>query len=240
MKMITAKTQKWKKEVFSTGIAIVCALVFRSVLASPYSIPSESMYPTLKVGDYLIATKYSYGIKYPFTHTDIFKHTLPKRGEIVLFKEQAPTRRDIIKRVIAVAGDQIEINDGLVTINGEPLSYEIISDRQLLQDHPTDHVKYRAGLLQETIGDTTHMVLKLFRRQDDKLVYQVPPDHVFVMGDNRDNSSDSRVWGPLPIKDIHSKARAVIFSIDKNNPMLTLGALSIPGIRFSRLGSKII
>lgn len=234
------KKNKIQKEIVSIGIIILIALMFRTVIASPYQIPSESMLPTLKIGDFLFVTKYSYAIKIPLTNKNLWQHSMPNRGDVVVFSEQGPGNKNIIKRVVAVEGDVLDIENGKITLNQQPLTYAPVMDRSVVSDHPHLLEREIGQLLQETIDNKQHLMFKLDTTPGKGGHFVVPSDHVFVMGDNRDRSLDSRYWGFLPVQDIKGRARFLWLSLDKFNPAFTIGPVAIPSIRWNRIGQKII
>jgi signal peptidase I len=230
---------KIKKEVFSIGLIILLAFVFRTVVASPYQIPSESMLPTLKIGDFLFVTKYSYAIKVPLTNKNLWQHSLPNRGDVVVFSEQGPGNKSIIKRVVGVPGDVLDIENGRIKINEQPLVYTTVSDRSIVSDHPELLEREVGQLFKETLDDKPHWMFKLDPSPGKGGHFVVPKGHVFVMGDNRDRSLDSRFWGFLPVQDIKGRARFLWLSLDKFNPAFTIGPVAIPSIRWNRIGQPI-
>ncbi len=179
--------------------AVVLALIVRALVIQSYHIPSESMEDTLLKGDFLFANKFIYGAKVPFIDWRFPKIRDPKEGDIVIFKFPGDGKTDYIKRCIAVEGQTVEIRGKRVFVDEKELQEE--------------YVKYIGG-------DRP-------RRNFERFV--VPKGHIFVMGDNRDNSYDSRFWGALNKKYIRGKAMFLYFSIDYNKHW----------IRFSRIGDII-
>lgn len=202
---------------------LLLVLLLRSFLLEPFKIPSTSMVPTLQVGDFIVVNKYTYGLRLPVTNTKILNINQPKRGDVMVFFPPNDNRY-FIKRVIGVPGDEVRYIDRVVYINGEPMNQE------LLAGDPPDSPA--AFILTEDLGKgRTHLIQK--RLIPSNLVlpygYRVPEGHYFMMGDNRDNSSDSRVWGAVPEDRIVGKAFAVWMHWDK--------FWSVP--KFDRIG-KII
>lgn len=232
-----------KKGAFSIKLilmAIFVALVFRYTVASPYKIPTGSMIPTLKIGDFLFVSKLSYGLKIPFTNKNLFTHSEPKQGDIVVFVYPENPDLDYIKRVVALAGDTVEILDHELYVNNEKVSNRLISANGILYDHDPFE-KSMLGIYRENLGPVKHLMMKKESglRMDSFGPYEIPAGHVFVMGDNRDNSQDSRFWGPLPIKNIRGKALFVWLSLDYHNSLFQVGRSSIPSLRWQRLGMNI-
>ncbi len=167
-------------------IAILIAAVIRTFVVQAYKIPSRSMVPTLLVGDHLLVNKFIYGVKIPVIRKTILPITDPKRGDIIVFIYPEDRSKDYIKRVIGVAGDKIEIRNKKIYINDQRYedAYGIYSDPQILQDNVRDN-----------FGPVT-----------------VPADSLFVMGDNRDESADSRYWGFVSLPDVEGKALIIYWS----------------------------
>jgi signal peptidase I len=204
--------------------AVVIALIIRTVLFQPFNIPSGSLIPTLDVGDYLFVSKYSYGYsRYSLPsfldwlpsdiHGRLFASP-PKRGDVVVFKWPVDNSTDYIKRVIGLPGDKIQMIDGDLTINGEKVKRELIRE----SDEPIgDNFKRHVKIYNETLpGGVTHEIQTLEDGRgelDNTAVFQVPEGEYFMMGDNRDNSSDSRVWGPAPFENLVGRAQVIFFSM---------------------------
>lgn len=166
-------------------VAVVLALIIRAFIVQPFKIPSGSMLETLQIGDYLLVTRFNYGIKLPLVDKEVIRLGDPQHGDIVVFKYPKDTSQDYIKRVIGLPGDTIEIRDKQVIRNGKA-----ISEPYVRIDRPNARVP---GL-------------------DIVPPFTVPEDQFFVMGDNRDGSSDSRDWGFVPRGNIHGKAWLIYWS----------------------------
>ena len=175
-------------------------LVLRSFIAEPFQIPSKSMVPTLKVGDYILVNKWIYGVRLPVLHTKIIDVSLPERGDVMVFY---PPHQDryFIKRVIGLPGDKVNLIKGQLFINGEKMA------QKAYIDEPTAP---SSVVMTEDLGSTEHLMQRrnLPTRLSLNFSTTVPAGHYFMMGDNRDNSSDSRVWGPVPENRIVGKAFA--------------------------------
>jgi len=205
--------------------ALILALVVRVFLFQPFNIPSGSMIPTLLIGDYLFVSKYSYGYsKYSFPFGfDLFSGRVwakePERGDVVVFKLPRDSQTDYIKRVIGLPGDKIQVIDGVVNINGVPIKREkapdFIETEEGARDAPVKRWK-------ETLSNgVSYYALDLVENgfADNTQVYTVPPDHYFMMGDNRDNSTDSRFSvGFVPEENLVGRANIIFFSIGVKPP----------------------
>jgi len=202
--------------------ALVIALVIRTFLFQPFNIPSGSMKATLLVGDYLFVSKYSYGYSHfslPLS-PDIFSGRipggfLPERGDVVVFRLPKDTSTDYIKRVIGLPGDKIQVIDGVVQINGVAVKHE----------RARDYIENEEGVVAAPVKrwkDTLPNGVSFYTLDlvdngfaDNTQVYTVPAGHYFMMGDNRDNSTDSRFSqvGMVPLENIVGKAQIIFFSV---------------------------
>ena len=168
----------------------VLAVVFvlRSFIVEPFQIPSGSMIPTLEVGDFILVNKFSYGIRLPVIDKKIIPISDPKRGDVMVFKYPEDTRINYIKRVVGLPGDTITYtSDKRILVNGKPVA------ESLLGDEPGSLGSAR--LYSELLGENEHFIRKQVRRRvEPSREWSVPAGHYFMMGDNRDNSKDSRYW----------------------------------------------
>ena len=199
--------------------AVLAALLIRSVWFEPYNIPSSSMVPTLLIGDYLIVTKYNYGYSkhsFPFSLPIIPKGRLfgsaPKQGDIVVFKYPKDNKTDYIKRVIGMPGDKIQMKEGRLIINDEVLPREKLGEEDWSVEleglvHYTKYMETLPNGVQHFIYERSDT-----RTADNTDPVIVPEDHYFMMGDNRDNSADSRFFGPVPAVNLEGKARFIFYS----------------------------
>lgn len=198
--------------------ALLLALIVRTFLFQPFNIPSGSMKETLLIGDYLFVSKYAYGYSrysFPFG-PNLFEGRIwaaePERGDVVVFKLPRDNSTDYIKRVIGLPGDQIQITDGVLSINGTEVEHEKIGD--WVDD---DGVRYDE--IEETLpnGVSYTTLDRGAGSLDNTQVYEVPAGHYFMMGDNRDNSTDSRVLGAVgyvPFENLVGRAEVIFFSVE--------------------------
>ncbi len=230
-------------ETYKTiGIAAFFFLFMPTLLFQPFRIPSSSMEGTLEVGDYLFVSKYTYGYSqysFPFFTPVAFAGRVmdspAKRGDVVVFRLPVKPTEDYIKRVVGVGGDRIQMIDGLLHINGEPVKLERTDDRvEADEDGNEQHV---ARYYETLPGGVKHIILK--RQEvspfDNTQEYVVPAGHYFMMGDNRDNSNDSRgIVGFVPEQNLVGRAEVVFFSHDGSAQLWEVWKWPF-AIRYSRL-----
>lgn len=195
------------------AIAILLALFIRTFVVQAFKIPSGSMLPTLQIGDHLLVSKFLYGIKMPFTGTLLVPFRKISQGDVVVFRFPKDRKVDYIKRVIGTPGDTVEVRNKKVFVNGKTIA------------DPHAH-----------ISSTTILDTKSSPR-DNMGPILVPEDRIFVMGDNRDNSYDSRFWGFVDQKDVLGKAFILYWSWDIKEPLFSLQRLA--SIRWERLANLI-
>lgn len=207
-----------KKNLVSLFYAVLAALVIRSFLYEPFSIPSGSMYPNLKVGDYLFVSKFSYGFSkhslpfsVPIIPERIFSKE-PKRGEIVVFKTPEDNKTDYIKRVIGLPGDTLEMKNNLIFINDTKIKIKTINTEQ----YKSFNVKKNSEILPNNLSYEVYEFEKTFDglNTNNFSKIKIPKDNFFVLGDNRDNSQDSRFIGLIPRENLIGRAEIVVVSFD--------------------------
>src|SRR5215471_13055071 len=199
----------------SIGVAVAIALLLRAFVVEAFQIPSGSMIPTLEVGDHIFVSKFAYGLSIPFTDKKVMQFSQPERGDVIVFKYPLDHSTDYIKRVVGLPGDVIEMRQEELFINGHPVPRERVP-------RPCHYIDVQHGtpdehdceLWHETLGDKQHETIQepIHGGSRDFARTVVPPNKVFVMGDNRDNSSDSRVWGFVDLELIKGKALIVWWS----------------------------
>lgn len=245
-----SKTDKKKPGGFSElvrtlVIAGLIAVGFRSLIAEPFNIPSGSMIPTLLVGDYLFVSKFSYGYSrysFPFGIAPIegrLAEGMPQRGDVVVFRLPADTSVDYIKRVVGLPGDEIQVKAGILHINGEAATRRVVGE----ETTGDGVLKIRATQYEETFPDGHSHIIQEIRDDlpnDQTVLFKVPEGHYFMMGDNRDNSRDSRTAavGFVPAENLIGKAQFLFFSTDGSAGALEFWRWPF-AIRYGRLGQAI-
>ncbi|MES2642177.1 MAG: signal peptidase I [Myxococcota bacterium] len=245
--------------VQSWGPAILIVLVIRSILIEPFQIPSGSMVPTLAIGDFILVSKLSYGVRVPFTNVEIIPRGEPERGDIVVFIHpptqnpdpwcpvkrvpswisggalpgpKEPCDTDYIKRVVGLPGDTVEVRDDVVYVNGVEQSRTFQAGFSYTDQFcRSDDMR----MFEETLDGKPHPVLQstsYAQRMADWGPKTVPDGEYFMMGDNRDNSADSRVWGFVPRDNIKGRAMFVWLSFDSCK-----GAMPPGNVRTERIGT---
>lgn len=211
----------------SIGVALAVALLLRAFVVEAFQIPSGSMIPTLEVGDHIFVSKFAYSIGIPFTNTKIVEFKPPARGDVIVFKYPRGQETDYIKRVIGLPGDRIEVRNNVVIVNGKPMERAEADTACQYEDHSGEIEAVReCTLWVERLDNKSHRLIQNPRQTPSHFEPMViPPRSVFVMGDNRDNSNDSRVWGTVPFELIKGRALIVWWSRDPSR-----GGLSIDGV----------
>ena len=199
------KKGRFRENVEAILLAIVLALFIRTFVVQAFKIPSGSMKQTLLIGDHILVNKFIFGIKIPFTQTTLIPIRDPQRADIVVFKFPEDPAKDFIKRVVGVAGDVVEIKDKQVFINGKK------------ENHPYG------------VHTDPHTIPVGIQPRDNFGPITVPPNGLFVMGDNRDHSYDSRFWGFVDLEAVKGKAFIIYWSWNKEDF----------GVRWRRLGQLL-
>jgi signal peptidase I len=216
----TQEAEGWGETIRTIFWALLIAAILRTVLYQPFTIPSESMRPQLLVGDYLISSKYTYGYSrysLPFS-LNLFKGRIlgrdPKRGDIVVFKWPRNTKLDYIKRLIGLPGDTVQVKNGRVYLNGKALMRESAGEEAIVEHRGGSRVVTR---FRETMPNGHSYITYNMTNNgnfDNTPVYRVPPGHYFMMGDNRDNSLDSRDWGFVPAQNLVGRGERILVSVN--------------------------
>jgi len=223
---VALKEPTWIEYCKSFFPVILAVLLLRSFLVEPFRIPSGSMMPTLLVGDFILVNKYAYGIRLPVLNTKIIEIGEPRRGDVVVFRYPKDPSVDYIKRVVGVPGDRIGYYDKVLHINGEPITQ--MPDGVYVGKGSGVSMS-GAGKRREQLGDVQHQILVMPRAPGLEGEYVVKENEYFAMGDNRDNSNDSRYWGPVPEQNLVGKAFRIWMNWDSANG----------GVEWDRIGMKI-
>jgi signal peptidase I len=230
-----ARKSIWREYAESIGLAIVFALIVRAFIVEAFKIPTKSMVPTLLVGDHLFVSKSVYGVRIPFTDEYLIRFQEPERGEVVVFrfptdsateylKTQPPSERDcidattlgsgkdFIKRVVGVEGDRIRVRNHQLYVNGRAARQGTVREQQT-----DDYLFPRKKRIVEKLGTHRYTIQYAESRGGDFGPITVKKDHVFVMGDHRDNSSDSRCWGQVPTDHLKGRAWFIWLSVGEDS-----------------------
>lgn len=185
---------------------IIAVFLLRSFLVEPFRIPSGSMIPTLRVGDFILVNRFAYGLRCPIGDCKLLALKEPKRGDVVVFRYPVDPKMDFIKRVVGLPGDTIRYEGKALTVNGQPAAQQPIGrfgDRLDIE-------------LSENLSGVSHSILNNAERPSQDFEFTVPAGQYFMMGDNRDGSSDSRFWGTVPEAYLKGRAFFVWMSWDSN------------------------
>lgn len=212
------------------ALCLIAVVVVRSFFFEPFKIPSSSMVPTLRIGDHIFVSKFNYGLSVPFTKVEFLRLGEPKRGEVIVFLFPRDESLHYIKRVVGVPGDRIQFRGRELFINDEPVEKEPVTDPAVVGD--------LTGLLyKEKLGGVTHYVkyssTPLYDFSGVSRTEIVPADKFFVMGDNRDDSYDSRSWGFVPRENIKGRAQMIWLSLDQEH------GWGLDKVRWDRCGTLI-
>lgn len=208
--------------------------VIRSFIVQPYRVPTGSLQPTVAPGDFLVVNQFAYGLKFPVTNNTLVSIGEPKRGDVILFYWPLNTNVVFVKRLIGLPGDQVEYRNKVLYINGKEMKQKLVDahrmdDEPPLEGNPEEHIPVL--LKEEDLGTIKHAIYMTpeSARSADNFSITVPAGEYFMMGDNRDNSADSRSWGFVPEKNLIGKAFGIWMSWD---------ALS-SHIRWNRIGMSV-
>lgn len=190
----------------SFALFLVLMFVFRSAIADWNVVPTGSMKPTILEGDRILINKMAYDIRIPFTQISVHKNSNPGRGDIIVFDSQASDKR-LVKRVVGIPNDEVILKKNILYINGEQLNYKLISST----DNSMDKIENLLGVEHLVRVKKQSSIIASFPKT------KIPHGHYLVLGDNRDNSADSRVIGLVPRNEIIGRARHVVLSLNYNN-----------------------
>jgi signal peptidase I len=218
---------------------LLAVLVLRAFIFEPFRIPSGSMMPTLLVGDFILVNKFTYGLRLPVTHYKITEGDKPRRGDVIVFRYPQDESQDYIKRVIGLPGDHVSYYNRKLSINGKPVEdvedhlYQGLGDlNHMAGASGCDRVGADCQVYVESIGEDSYTIMNnpasLYAINGE---FFVPEGHYFVMGDNRDHSNDSRIWGYVPEENLVGKAVMVWMHWDWRD--------GGSGLELSRIGRTI-
>lgn len=221
----------WREYFTTLFVAVVLALLVRNYLITAYKVPTGSMQPTLKSGDFIFSSRISFGFHLPFS-TSIYDPGLPERGDVVVFSYEKRPDISYVKRVVALPGDKVQMDGGRLILNDQAVSY--IPVENSAGDNPNPEI---FSLFDEKLESSSHRVI--FRKEiEDKQFGPVivPPGEVFLLGDNRDASDDSRYWGTVPLSRVTGRVTIVWLSLDWQKKW---GGERYPSVRWNRVFSSV-
>lgn len=222
---VQGKEPLWVEYSRSFFPVLLVVLLLRSFIAEPFRIPSGSMMPTLLVGDFILVNKFAYGLRLPVVRTKIMPVGEPQRGDVVVFKYPQQPEIDYIKRIVGLPGDRVRYQNKQLFINGEPMPLKPLG--LYAGDGPKGRM-LGAKMLEEDLAGVVHAILQRPEAEGPEGELVVPAGHYFVMGDNRDNSNDSRYWGFVPEENLVGRAMLIWMHFDSE-------AMRLDGARIGTL-----
>lgn len=220
--------KKFFKEIYSLAFIALAVFAFKSTFICNYTVPTGSMMPLVEPWDKVVVNKMAFDIRIPFTKIRLFEYGTPQRGDVIVFECPYDSSLTFLKRLIGLPGDKIEVDHGFISVNGKPLDISE-KDKKVLAQLLTD-----GGFYQETLNGKTYQVRRVPSYFGlPKVSVTVPEGEYFAMGDNRDESDDSRRWGFVPRENIWGKANFVYFSLE------WLSWTEFPRINWSRIGTVL-
>jgi signal peptidase I len=225
-------SSQWKDYLVTILISVLLALFVRSFIITAYKVPTGSMQPALKAGDFIFSYRIAYGLKIPWSQVT-WGERIPERGDVVVFSYSNQPDTSYVKRVIGLPGDKIQITNGKLLINETPLDYEYEAP-----EHPEDNPNPDSFdiYLEKDLGNYRRVIFQKSRDDQNFGPLVVPPGEIFLLGDNRDASDDSRYWGTVPIGQVYGKVLFVWLSLDWQRRW---GGDRYPGIRWERVFSEV-
>lgn len=234
------------KNLLSLAAIVAGVLAFRWTVGAPYEVPTSSMAPTITAGDRLVGNHLAYHLRLPFVRKPVLSWAKPQRGDIVVFQGIENPEIDMVKRVIALPGERIRIENGVVYVDGKPFVQELRSDEfAAVTAEVMDNIDGRKLYREKFPDDYKHWILQnpssfsvlseLHNWPGMGQEYLVPDDGVLVLGDNRDNSKDSRFWGYVPFDRIYGRAEFVLWSM---RPLIQETGVEVK-VRWSRFGTLL-
>ena len=247
----SAKKSGWRSQILQLLAIVLAVFLAKGAIAEPFYVPSGSMEPTLKIGDAILASKFPYGygtaslpMQINLPETKRLFGEMPKRGDVVVFRWPGDTSQAWVKRVVGLPGDRIQMQEGRLFINGRPVKLKPDGIGEAEDDNGGRQPAYR--FIETLPNGVSHLIFKMHDNGelDNTAEVTVPPGHLFVLGDNRDNSADSRVplrdggVGLLPVDNLIGRADAVVGSWDlgiRHQPVSTW----LSGFRLARFFTKV-
>lgn len=223
--------RRWREYILTLLVAVLFALFVRNYLITAYKVPTGSMQPTLKPGDFIFSSRTAYGFRIPYS-SHSFDISLPERGDLVVFTYPNQPGINYVKRVIGLPGDRIQIIKGKLLLNEQPFNYKKVSDHE--GDNPNSEL---FEIYEEHLNE--HQWKVIFQKHGDEKDFGpiiVPPSDVFLLGDNRDASDDSRYWGTVSSSRIFGKVVFVWLSLDWQKKW---GGNRYPSVRWNRVFNSV-
>jgi signal peptidase I len=236
---VELRLNRWRKSevreyVESIAVAVGVALSLRAFVVEAFKIPSGSMIPTLQIGDHIFVNKFAYGPAIPWTHSRLWQSMPPERGDVMVFLYPEHTEQDFIKRVIALPGDELRVRSGHPIINGWEVPSCLVGTYSYTETE--SQLKHEGDLFVEYLGDESYLTLydrMSFGSAEAQGPYYVKPGEVWVMGDNRNNSHDSRAWW-------NGQGGGVPFDFIKGRALFVWLSMADTGVDWSRLGAPVM
>lgn len=222
---------RWREYLTTLVLAVLFALFVRSFLLTAYKVPTGSMQPTLKPGDFIFSSRLSYGVSIPFSNQR-WNEIFPERGDLVVFTYPETPAITYVKRVVALPGDKVQISKGRLSINDQSLQYRRLEGED--KDNPNPQL---FDIFEEKTESQTRRVI--FQKQSEEKDFGplvVPPGEVFLLGDNRDASDDSRYWGTVPVDRVVGEVVLIWLSLDWQKKW---GSDRYPSVRWERVFSSV-
>ncbi len=208
-------------------------LILRSFIVEPFRIPSASMMPTLLRGDFILVNKYNYGIRLPALNTKVYGNGQPKRGDVIVFRYPEDPTVPFIKRVVGVPGDRLQYKDKQLIINGALIELDF---KEVYHSNGVGSRENGSYLMEEQLGEIRHdLLINPLQPSAMEIDLKIPEGHYFVLGDNRDNSRDSRYWGLVPDENLVGRAFYIWMNWSSDG-ILDLGSWDMD---WERIGSAI-
>lgn len=222
---------RWREYLTTLILAVLCALFVRNYLITAYKVPTGSMQPSLKPGDFIFCSRMSYGISLPFFGKK-WGDLLPSRGDLVVFTYPNQPQVTYVKRVVGLPGDRVQIVGGRVHVNEQALQYVPVNDMN--EDNPNPEL---FDIFQEALGESKwHVIFQKNSENKNFGPLVVPPGEVFLLGDNRDASDDSRYWGTVPMSQVVGQVVLIWLSLDWQHKW---GGDRYPSVRWERVFSTV-